>query len=107
MILRLACASAVVLAAVASSGCRPASQASADTALADTVSTAAPAAADQIVDTVPQTTVTKKSRTPNRSSGSSRQNGNATPRDTGILGYDSVIRFPRRWPTASSTPTRK
>lgn len=106
MMLRRICSSAVVLAAVAL-GCRPATQSSADTALADTLSSAVPAAADQVADTVSRTTVTKKSTTTNRSPGSSRQNGKAAPKDTGILGYDRVIRFPHRWPTASSTPTRK
>jgi hypothetical protein len=38
---------------------------------------------------------------------STKRNTNAA-RDTGILGRDSVIRFPRRTlPTASSTPVRK
>lgn len=102
-------------------GCRPSAQSSADTSGAATSSTIPAVTAgssDSVLGrTSGQTSTptvasgskkTKGASTSAKPSGSStRRNGNALP-DSGILGYDSVIRFPHRWVgKASSTAVRK
>ena len=102
-------------------GCRPSAQSSADTSGAATSSTIPAVIAGSSNSVLGRTSgqtstatvasgskKTKDASMSAKSSGSStRRNGNAPP-DSGIIGYDSVIRFPHRWPaTSSSTPIRK
>jgi len=112
----------MMLVAATMAGCRPSAQSTADTTAAASSSTI-PAVTAGPSDSVSGTTssgqtaktaATGGSKTTTRGSASAkssvtskRRNSNTAP-DTGILGRDSVIRFPRRTlPTASSTPIRK
>ena len=108
----------VVTAAIA--GCRPSAQSTADSAAAASSSTI-PAVTAGASDNVsgatssPQNgktagaskTTSRGSKSAKSSATSTKRNSNAVP-DTGIIGRDSVIRFPHRGlPTVSSTPIRK
>lgn len=112
----------VMVVAAAIVGCRPSAQSSADTTAA-TSSSAIPAVTAGPSDSVSAAaslgqggtkSAAGRSKTSTRGSTSvkptvtsTRRNSNAAP-DTGIIGRDSVIRFPHRGlPTASSTPIRK
>jgi hypothetical protein len=114
--LKLLCSSTLLLTA-ATLGCRPESKSNADTAIADTTSATVPAITAGPSDSAStpaagsaggSKSTTKKSSKAKAAARSTRRNSNNAQRDTGILGYDSVIRFPHRvLPTATSTPTRK
>jgi hypothetical protein len=108
-----ACAFVVSFALV---GCRPSAQSSADTtaAASSTVPavTAAPldsgaTATGQTLSSSGSKAATGTTTAKKKASTSASRNGNAG-QDSGILGRDSVIRFPvRGLPTVSSTPPRK
>jgi hypothetical protein len=111
-------ASALLVAGVIA-GCRPAAQSNADTVAATTSTipavSAGPSDSVSVGTSTPTGTTaaasgTKKTKVGSAStktSASTRRTSNAAA-DSGILGRDSVIRFPRRWPgQASSTPVRK
>jgi hypothetical protein len=101
--------------------CRPSAQSSADTSVAATSSTvpaitSGPSDGGPGPGSAPTRTAaaTGGSKTTNRSAISGKSSVTSTQRHTdsvhdgGILGYDSVIRFPHRWVgKASSTPVRK
>lgn len=108
----------VVAATIA--GCRPSAQSAADTTAAASSSTipavtASPSDSVSGATSSPQTgttavgskTTSRGSKSAKSSATSTKRNSNAVP-DTGIIGRDSVIRFPHRGlPTVSSTPIRK
>jgi hypothetical protein len=110
-----ACAFAVSFALV---GCRPSAQSSADTTAA--ASSTVPAVTAAPVDSAATATTTGQSvsgsgskaatgttTAKKKASTSASRSGTAT-QDSGIIGRDSVIRFPvRGLPTVSSTPPRK
>jgi hypothetical protein len=106
----------VLAAALTIAGCRPSVQSSADTTAASSTvpavnagpadSVTGPAVTDKTASSAGSkattgTTVAKKK------AGTSASRSTAA-QDSGILGRDSVIRFPRRGlPTVSSTPSRR
>ncbi len=117
-------ASLALLALPVTIACRPSSSARNDRALADTTSTKTPALAPAPSDTAAATqaapqggsaasatgsrmTVRSSSTTKSTASSTGSRANRASP-DSGILGRDSIIRFPHRTlPTASSTSTRR
>jgi hypothetical protein len=102
-------------------GCRPSAQSTADTTAAS--SSTIPAVTAGPSDSVSGGTLsgqssntpaaggsktTKRGSTSAKSSGTSTRRANDAAEDKGIIGRDSVIRFPHRGlPTVSSTPVRK
>ena len=112
----------MMLVAATIAGCRPSAKSGADTTAAassstipaitagpsDSVSGATSSAQSGTTAPAGGSKTTKRgSKTVKSSATSTKRNSTAKP-DTGILGRDSVIRFPHRGlPTATSTPVRK
>lgn len=115
---------AALVASTLAVGCRPAAQSNADTVSAAAASSTLPSVVDKARDSASAADgpggggsvnpanakkPTNRTTTASKSSGSSKaQSEVPAARDTTIIGWDSVIRFPlRTLPTATSTPTRE
>jgi len=96
-------------------GCRPSAQSAADTtaATSSTIPAVTSGPSDSVssagqngnTPTVGASKTTKRGSTSAKSSGTSTRRANDAAADKGIIGRDSVIRFPHRGlPTSSSTP---
>ena len=109
----------MIVVAATIAGCRPSAQSTADTTAAASSTipavTAGPSDSVSGATSSPQNRTTaggskttgRGSKSAKSSSTSTKRNSNAAP-DTGIIGRDSVIRFPHRGlPTATSTPVSK
>ena len=110
----------MIVVAATIAGCRPSAQSTADTTAAASSSTipavtAGPSDSVSGATSSPQNRTTaggskttgRGSKSAKSSATSTKRSSNAAP-DTGIIGRDSVIRFPHRGlPTATSTPVRK
>lgn len=121
--MRMLRVSAALVASALAAGCRPAAQSTADTVSAASTSSTQPTVVDEARDSAsgadgrggggsvtPPSEKKPTHRATARSSSSSNpkmQSKEPVGRDTTIIGYDSVIRFPlRTLPTATSTPKR-